>query len=98
HERLPAFEISPAIVAPGAIARVRLDESDDGYHITYVRWWTRVLRRKGQMNAKVDQRERSHETILDSASRLLREKGIAGASVSDVMKGAGLTVGGFYAH
>jgi TetR/AcrR family transcriptional regulator, transcriptional repressor for nem operon len=50
------------------------------------------------MNAKVDQRERSHETILDSASRLLREKGIAGASVSDVMRGAGLTVGGFYAH
>jgi TetR/AcrR family transcriptional repressor of nem operon len=50
------------------------------------------------MNAKVDQKERSHETILDSACRLLREKGIAGASVSDVMRGAGLTVGGFYAH
>ncbi len=50
------------------------------------------------MNAKVEQRERSHETILDSASRLLREKGISGARVADVMRGAGLTVGGFYAH
>jgi TetR/AcrR family transcriptional repressor of nem operon len=50
------------------------------------------------MNAKVDQRERSHETILESASRLLREKGISGARVADVMKGANLTVGGFYAH
>src|SRR5947199_3756287 len=50
------------------------------------------------MNAKVERKERSHETILDSAARLLREKGISGARVADVMKGAGLTVGGFYAH
>lgn len=50
------------------------------------------------MNAKVEQKERSHETILESASRLLRERGISGARVADVMKGAGLTVGGFYAH
>jgi len=50
------------------------------------------------MTAKEEQKERSHETILESASRLLREKGISGARVADVMKGAGLTVGGFYAH
>ncbi len=50
------------------------------------------------MNAKAEQKERSHETILESASRLLREKGIAGARVAEVMLGAGLTVGGFYAH
>jgi TetR/AcrR family transcriptional repressor of nem operon len=50
------------------------------------------------MNAKAEQKERSHETILESASRLLRQKGISGAKVADVMKGAGLTVGGFYAH
>ena len=35
---------------------------------------------------------------MGSAARLLRQKGIAGAGVADVMKGAGLTVGGFYAH
>jgi TetR/AcrR family transcriptional regulator, transcriptional repressor for nem operon len=50
------------------------------------------------MNAKAEQRERSHEAILESASRLLRGKGIVGARVAEVMKGAGLTVGGFYAH
>ena len=50
------------------------------------------------MNAKAEQKERTHETILVSAVRLLREKGIAGARVADVMRGAKLTVGGFYAH
>jgi TetR/AcrR family transcriptional repressor of nem operon len=50
------------------------------------------------MNAKAERKERSHETILDSAARLLRERGISGARVADVMHGAGLTVGGFYAH
>lgn len=50
------------------------------------------------MNAKLEQKERSHETILASAARLLRERGISGARVADVMQGAGLTVGGFYAH
>ena len=50
------------------------------------------------MNAKVEQKERSHETILESAARLLRERGIAGTRVADAMEGAGMTVGGFYAH
>src|SRR3954469_10430345 len=50
------------------------------------------------MTSKADQKERTHGTILESAARLLRAKGISGARVADVMKGAGLTVGGFYAH
>jgi TetR/AcrR family transcriptional regulator, transcriptional repressor for nem operon len=50
------------------------------------------------MSAKAAQKERTHESILDSACRLMRERGIGGARVADVMKGAGLTVGGFYAH
>jgi TetR/AcrR family transcriptional repressor of nem operon len=50
------------------------------------------------MNAKQEQKQRSHATILESAARLIRERGIGGARVADVMKGAGLTVGGFYAH
>jgi TetR/AcrR family transcriptional repressor of nem operon len=47
---------------------------------------------------KAEQRERTHEGILASAARLVRSKGISGARVADVMSGAGLTVGGFYAH
>jgi TetR/AcrR family transcriptional repressor of nem operon len=50
------------------------------------------------MNAKEEQKQRSHATILESAARLIRQRGIGGARVADVMKGAGLTVGGFYAH
>lgn len=50
------------------------------------------------MSAKVEQKERTHESIIASACRLLRERGIGGARVADVMSGAGLTVGGFYAH
>lgn len=50
------------------------------------------------MNAKAEQKERTHENILRSAASLLRERGVAGARVADVMQRAGLTVGGFYAH
>jgi TetR/AcrR family transcriptional repressor of nem operon len=50
------------------------------------------------VNAKTERKERSHATILESASRLLHEKGISGARVADVMEGAALTAGGFYAH
>jgi TetR/AcrR family transcriptional regulator, transcriptional repressor for nem operon len=50
------------------------------------------------MNQKKEQKQRSHEAILASAAALLRERGIKASSVMDVMKGAGLTVGGFYGH
>ncbi len=50
------------------------------------------------MNAKAEKKERSHQAIVEAAGRLLRERGIAGARVADVMGAAGLTVGGFYAH
>jgi len=46
------------------------------------------------MNAKAEKKERSHRSILESAARLVREKGISGAGVAEVMKGAALTVGG----
>jgi TetR/AcrR family transcriptional repressor of nem operon len=48
--------------------------------------------------SRTEQKEQTRQDILASAMRLLRERGIGGTSVADVMKGAGLTVGGFYAH
>jgi TetR/AcrR family transcriptional repressor of nem operon len=36
--------------------------------------------------------------ILQAAEALMKEQGIGAASVEEVMRGAGLTVGGFYAH
>src|SRR5262249_54103806 len=50
------------------------------------------------MTAKREQKAETHALILESAARLVRERGIAGARVADVMEGARLTVGGFYAH
>lgn len=50
------------------------------------------------MNAKAERKERSHQSILESAARLVHRKGISGARLADVMQGADLTVGGFYAH
>jgi TetR/AcrR family transcriptional repressor of nem operon len=47
---------------------------------------------------KSEQKAQTHQAILASAAALLRKQGIAASSVSDVMKGAGLTVGGFYSH
>jgi TetR/AcrR family transcriptional regulator, transcriptional repressor for nem operon len=43
-------------------------------------------------------KEDTHDHILDVAARALRRHGYAGVRVADVMKEAGLTHGGFYAH
>jgi len=43
-------------------------------------------------------KEETHERIVDVAARALRRHGYAGVGVADVMKEAGLTHGGFYAH
>jgi TetR/AcrR family transcriptional repressor of nem operon len=40
----------------------------------------------------------THERIVDVAARAIRRHGYAGVGVADVMKEAGLTHGGFYAH
>ncbi len=43
-------------------------------------------------------KEETHERIVAAASRAIRRQGYAGVGVADVMKEAGLTHGGFYAH
>src|SRR5207249_9381244 len=40
----------------------------------------------------------THERIVDAAARAIRRSGYGGTSVADIMKEAGLTHGGFYAH
>lgn len=40
----------------------------------------------------------THERILDTAARAIRRAGFHGVGVADIMKEAGLTHGGFYAH
>lgn len=42
------------------------------------------------------QAEQNRETVINVASRLFREYGFDGIGLKDLMKGAGLTQGGFY--
>src|ERR1700721_1518463 len=44
------------------------------------------------------QKEKTHQRIVAIASKRFREKGLAGFGIAELMKEAGLTVGGFYKH
>ncbi|MDF0544945.1 helix-turn-helix domain containing protein [Sphingobium sp. H39-3-25] len=50
------------------------------------------------MKVSREQMAENRLRILDSASRLFREKGFDAVTVAQVMKAAGLTHGGFYGH
>lgn len=43
-------------------------------------------------------KEATHERIVEAAARAIRRSGYDGVAVADIMKDAGLTHGGFYAH
>ena len=45
-----------------------------------------------------DHKAKTREKILDAAATVFRRDGFAGAGVDAVMREAGLTAGGFYAH
>ena len=50
------------------------------------------------MRVSQAEKDKSHRRIIDSAARLIRERGVEGTAVADVMKDAGMTIGGFYRH
>jgi TetR/AcrR family transcriptional regulator, transcriptional repressor for nem operon len=50
------------------------------------------------MDTQPSKKELTHARILDAAARAIRRSGFEGVGVADVMKEAGLTHGGFYAH
>ncbi|MBX9478796.1 TetR/AcrR family transcriptional regulator [Yersinia enterocolitica] len=43
-------------------------------------------------------KEATHDRIVEAAARAIRRTGYNGTGVADIMKDAGLTHGGFYAH
>jgi TetR/AcrR family transcriptional regulator, transcriptional repressor for nem operon len=55
---------------------------------------TRTAKRHPDQNRK----EATHERIVQAAARAIRRSGYSGTGVADIMKDAGLTHGGFYAH
>lgn len=50
------------------------------------------------MRVSQEEKDRSHQRIVENAARLMRERGIEATGVADVMAAAGLTHGGFYRH
>ena len=44
------------------------------------------------------EKENTHKRIVKIASKRFREEGLAGVGIAELMKEAGLTVGGFYKH
>jgi TetR/AcrR family transcriptional repressor of nem operon len=48
--------------------------------------------------AAPSRKEVTHERIVGAAARAIRRSGYGGTGVADIMKDAGLTHGGFYAH
>src|SRR3954447_2262553 len=43
-------------------------------------------------------KQATHDRIVEAAARAIRRSGYNGTAVADIMKDAGLTHGGFYAH
>lgn len=52
----------------------------------------------GSMRHSKAEKAKTHKRIVAIASKRFREEGLAGIGIADLMKEAGLTVGGFYKH
>lgn len=50
------------------------------------------------MSSTASRKELTHDRILDVAARAIRRAGYGGVGLATIMKEAGLTHGGFYAH
>ncbi|MET0322258.1 MAG: TetR/AcrR family transcriptional regulator [Duganella sp.] len=57
-----------------------------------------VMQKKLPQRAAGSRKEATHDRIVEVASRAIRRSGYDGTGVADIMKEAGLTHGGFYAH
>jgi TetR/AcrR family transcriptional repressor of nem operon len=57
-----------------------------------------VKEREGRMRVSREKAAENRERIVEIASRMFRESGFDGVGVDAIMKGAGLTHGGFYGH
>src|SRR6516165_3904893 len=52
----------------------------------------------GDMRKSKDDKAKSHERIVEVAAARVREAGVDGPGVAEIMSAAGLTHGGFYKH
>jgi TetR/AcrR family transcriptional repressor of nem operon len=57
-----------------------------------------IMQKKSTRPDGATRKELTHERIVEVAARAIRRSGYDGTGVADIMKEAGLTHGGFYAH
>jgi AcrR family transcriptional regulator len=57
-----------------------------------------IMRKSPPPRNGSNRKEVTHERIVEAAARAIRRSGYGGTGVADIMKEAGLTHGGFYAH
>jgi TetR/AcrR family transcriptional regulator, transcriptional repressor for nem operon len=57
-----------------------------------------IMQRPAAKRTARSRKEVTHERIVEVAARAIRRSGYSGIGVADIMKEAGLTHGGFYAH
>ncbi|KQW45359.1 MULTISPECIES: TetR/AcrR family transcriptional regulator [unclassified Roseateles] len=57
-----------------------------------------IIMQKAKRDSRTAAKEATHERIVSVAARAIRRTGFDGTGVADIMKEAGLTHGGFYAH
>ena len=57
-----------------------------------------VMKRSNTKQSSSNRKEVTHARIVETAARAIRRSGYDGTGVADIMKEAGLTHGGFYAH
>jgi len=57
-----------------------------------------IMKSKSAAQAAPNRKEITHTRIVETAAKAIRRSGYSGTGVADIMKEAGLTHGGFYAH
>ncbi|TXI46446.1 MAG: TetR/AcrR family transcriptional regulator [Methylophilus sp.] len=58
----------------------------------------RRMKSKSVPKSAPNRKELTHTRIVETAAKAIRRSGYSGTGVADIMKEAGLTHGGFYAH
>jgi len=57
-----------------------------------------IMKRAAIKKDSITRKEITHARIVETAAKAIRRSGYSGTGVADIMKEAGLTHGGFYAH
>ena len=84
------------LAMPGGGLGLRRDRSVQ--QIVLIWYMMTIMQNTSFKRKAASRKEITHERIVEVAARAIRRSGYDGTGVADIMKEAGLTHGGFYAH